>query len=89
MSWEPLREFVPEVDKFPRPLEFFFGAQLVANLRRRGHEIHVFTLCRDAPEDIQMKGDGVLASQAVMSTTAVSAITIFTWVFALTSLNML
>ena len=38
---------------------------------------------------VQMKGDGVLASQAVMSTTAVSAITIFTWVFALTSLNML
>lgn len=59
MSWEPLREFVPEVDKLPRPLEFFFGAQLVANLRRRGHEIHVFTLCRDAPEDIHMRGDGV------------------------------
>ena len=38
---------------------------------------------------VQMKGDGVLASQAVMSTTAVSAITIFTWVFALTQLNML
>ena len=59
MSWGPLREFVPGVDKLPRPLEFFFGAQLVANLRKRGHEVHVFTLCRDAPEDIHVKGDGV------------------------------
>ena len=38
---------------------------------------------------VQMKGDGQLASQAVMLTTAVSVMTIFTWVFALTSLNML
>ncbi len=38
---------------------------------------------------VQMKGDGSLASQAVMLTTGFSAITIFSWVFALTQLNML
>ncbi len=38
---------------------------------------------------VQMKGDGALASQAVMLTTALSVFTIFTWVFALTQLNML
>ncbi len=38
---------------------------------------------------VQMKGDGSLASQAVMLTTGLSAFTIFTWVFALTQLNML
>lgn len=38
---------------------------------------------------VQMKGDGQLASQAVMLTTSISVITIFTWVFALTQMNML
>ena len=38
---------------------------------------------------VQMKGDGALASQAVMMTTALSAVTIFTWVFALTQLGYL
>ena len=38
---------------------------------------------------VQMKGDGALASQAVMLTTMLSVVTIFTWVFALTQMNML
>lgn len=59
ISWGPLRDFVPDVDSLPRPLEFFFGAQLVANLRRRGHEVHVFTLCHGVKEDIHRKGDGI------------------------------
>lgn len=38
---------------------------------------------------VQMKGDGTLASQAVMMTTAVSVITIFTWVFILSEMSLL
>ena len=38
---------------------------------------------------VQMKGDGALASQAVMMTTAVSAVTIFTWIFMLSEMHLL
>lgn len=38
---------------------------------------------------VQMKGDGALASQAVMMTTAVSAVTIFTWVFLLSEMHLI
>lgn len=38
---------------------------------------------------VQMKGDGELASQAVMMTTAVSVVTIFTWVYLLSEWNLL
>lgn len=38
---------------------------------------------------VQMKGDGTLASQAVMMTTAVSVITVFSWVFVLSEMHLI
>lgn len=59
VSWEPLLPFLPEGVRLPEPLKFEFGSNLAAELRRRGHEVHVFTLCQMFEGERHVTGDGI------------------------------
>lgn len=59
VSWEPLLPYLPQGVKLPEPLKFEFGSHLAVALRKRGHEVHVFTLCQLFQDEMHVSGDGI------------------------------
>lgn len=59
VSWEPIREFLPKDVELPKPLEFVFGAELAAELIRRGHVVHIFSFCSSMTAPMTINGDGL------------------------------